>query len=63
MTRFSQNDLLVKKNLALREIDDLLNNYFFIFTFSSGIGIFLWVHNYSLVSYLVDIISLFIYLL
>ena len=46
--------------LKEREIDVLTVykwNVFYslIFTFSRGIRIFLWVHNYSLVSYLVNI--------
>ena len=49
------------KSRALKErkidvLTVLKRNVFYslISTFSCGIGIFLWVHNYSLVSYLVD---------
>ena len=63
MTRFSEersrsSDESCTPGIETK-IDVLINNYFFIFTFSCGIEIFLCIHNYSLVSYLVDRMSLF----
>ena len=63
MTRFSEerscsSDKSCTPGIETK-INVLINNYFFIFTFSCGIEIFLCIHNYSLVSYLVDIIPLF----
>ena len=63
MTRFSQerscsSDKSCTPGIETK-VDVLINSYFFIFTFSCGIEIFLCIHNYSLVSFLVDIVSLF----
>ena len=63
MTRFSEerscsSDKPCTQGIETK-IDVLIDYYFFIFRFSCGIEIFLCIHNYSMVSFLVDIVSLF----